>query len=107
LNLPGTRNKNSSLSGGALSTENKPLRNPDYRLEKMDNEILLFNPQSQVVLYLNESASLIWQLCDGQRSVPEFAKLLTDTYPEAAAEILTDVHETIQQFLDKKVITLV
>ena len=45
--------------------DKKPLRNQDFRLEKMDDELLLFNPKSTNILYLNETASLIWQLCDG------------------------------------------
>ena len=89
------------------SSANKPLRKPDYRLENMDNELLLFNPNTTNVLYMNESASVIWQLCDGQRTVPEIIDLLVNAYPEAAASIPADVHETIDLFMTNGAIQLV
>ena len=89
------------------SSAKMPLRKPEYRLEKMDNEILLFNPNTSNVLYLNESASVIWQLCDGQHSVEEMIKLLADVYPEAAAAINKDVHETLELFISNGAVLLV
>jgi hypothetical protein len=85
----------------------KPLRKQEYRLEKMDNELLLFNPQDLVVLYLNESASVVWQLCDGQRTISQIAKLIAEAYPEAEKSILDDVQETIMLFRDKGAVTLI
>ena len=85
----------------------KPLRMQEYRLEKMGNELLLFSPQNLVVLYLNESASVIWQLCDGQHTIPQIAALISEAYPEAAATILGDVEETVKLFKDKGAVTLV
>lgn len=88
-------------------TDQKPLRHQDFRLEKMDNELLLFNPKTTNILYLNETASLIWQLCDGQRSVNEMIALLTETFPEAGPSIRQDVEETITLFKKHGAISLV
>ena len=88
-------------------TDQKPLRHQDYRLEKMDNELLLFNPKTTNILYLNETASLIWQLCDGQRNVNEMISLLVDTFPEAGPSIKQDVEETIALFKKHGAILLV
>ena len=55
--------------------DKKPLRNQDFRLEKMDDELLLFNPQTNNILYLNETAALIWQLCDGHSAVDKIVSL--------------------------------
>ena len=85
----------------------KPLRKQEYHLEKMDNELLLFNPQDRVVLYLNESASVIWQLCDGQHTVQQIADLIAEAYPEAVPTILSDVQETVAMFKDKGAVVLV
>jgi len=90
-----------------MASSQKPFRVPEFRLEKMDNEMLLFNSKTTHVLYLNESASVIWQLCDGKRSVDEIIDLLAGTYPEAAASIRSDVHETIELFLTNQAIQLV
>jgi len=77
---------------------NHPRRVADYRLEQMDNELLLFHPAQSKVLYCNETASLIWQLCDGRHNTQEIIKLLADSYPESASEIANDVEATLKQF---------
>ena len=77
---------------------NKPRRKPDYRLEKIDNELLLFHPAQTKIMYCNESASLIWQLCDGQKTPQEIVALLAAAYPEAADGMADDVQATLQQF---------
>ena len=80
-------------------TENpRPFRMPDYRLEQVDNELLLFHPAQTRILYCNETASLVWQLCDGQRNVQEIAALLAGAYPESAGSILSDVQSVLKEF---------
>jgi hypothetical protein len=75
----------------------RPRRNPDYRLEAIDGELLLFHPERAAIMYCNETASLIWQLCDGERTTQEIVDLLVDTFPEAAATIPSDVESTLQE----------
>ena len=77
---------------------NKPRRKPDYRLEVIDNELLLFHPAQRKIMYCNETAALIWQLCDGQSTSQEIVALLAAAYPEAADTIADDVQATLQQF---------
>jgi hypothetical protein len=89
-----------------LSNNKKPMREPGFRLENMDNESLLFNPKTTNILFLNESASLVWQLCDGQRSIAEIVALITRAYPEAGGSIQKDVEETIGLFIDNGVVLL-
>ncbi len=76
----------------------KPRRKPDYRLEVIDNELLLFHPAETKILYCNESASLIWQLCDGQRTPQEITALLAAAFPEETEAIVDDVQSTLRQF---------
>ena len=76
----------------------KPHRNPDYRLEAIDGELLLFHPEKAKIMYCNETASLIWQLCDGERTTQEIIGLLADTFPGAAAAIPDDVESTLKEF---------
>jgi hypothetical protein len=78
----------------------KPFRVPEYRLEQVDNEMLLFNPAKTNILYCNETASLVWQLCDGQRSIGQIVTLLVDAYPEAAESIKRDVQAVLKDFQD-------
>jgi hypothetical protein len=76
----------------------KPRRMPDYRLEQMDHELLLFHPAQSTILYCNETSTLIWNLCDGSRSVEEITELLKAAYPESAEAIPADVRATLNQF---------
>lgn len=86
---------------------NRPRRKPDYRLEMIDNELLLFHPAKTIILYCNQTASMIWQLCDGQHTAQDIAALLTAAYPESADEITRDVETSLQQFLQHDAIEFV
>lgn len=89
-----------------MRLDKKPVQKPGYQLETIDNELLLYHPAETKVMYCNESASLIWQLCDGQHTVQEIIDLLIEAYPTAAGDIANDVQETVQQFLDHGAIEL-
>jgi hypothetical protein len=78
---------------------NKPRRQPDFRLEKVDDEILLYNPGRTKILYCNPTASLIWQLCGGEHTRDEIVALLEESFPEAKDRIAGDVEETLEKFL--------
>ena len=84
----------------------KPKRKPDYRLELLDNELLLYHPTDTRIFYFNQTASLIWQLCDGQHKVSEIIQLLSDAYPESDDSIPADVAATLQQFEEHDCIEL-
>lgn len=80
------------------SAHHKPRQKADYRLEIIDDELLLFHPGQTKIIYCNPTASLIWQLCDGQRTTQEITTLLRAAYPEASAALAADVAATLQQF---------
>jgi hypothetical protein len=81
-----------------MSGSQKPLQRPGYHLEAIDDELFLFHPAETQMLYCNETASMIWQLCDGQRTPQEIVALLVTAFPEAADKIVDDVRATLEQF---------
>jgi hypothetical protein len=85
----------------------KPRHRPDYRLEALDNEILLYHPTSTKVLYLNETASMIWKLCNGTRTTGEITELLQNAFPEQAATIDDEVEATLRNFVEQGAIEFV
>ncbi|HEX8681328.1 MAG TPA: PqqD family protein [Ardenticatenaceae bacterium] len=89
-----------------MSPSDKPKQKPDYHLEEMDNELLLFHPQEKKVLYMNETTALVWQLCDGQRTIQEITALLVETFPDAAREIPGDLENILKQLQQERVIEL-
>jgi len=51
------------------------------------------------MVYLNESAAVIWRLCDGQRTVGEIVDVLKSAYPNLSHQMDAEVCDTIQQFV--------
>jgi coenzyme PQQ biosynthesis protein PqqD len=78
----------------------RPQKKSGFRLEVMDEDILLYDPQGEKIVQLNQPASLIWELCDGVRAVSEIVDLLASAYPESAGEIGGDVLETLQSLFE-------
>jgi Coenzyme PQQ synthesis protein D (PqqD) len=77
-----------------------------YLLEKMDNEITVYHPTLATSLYLNETGALIWELCDGVRSISEMIDILIDLYPDNSEQIADDVRALIQRLLEKNIAVL-
>lgn len=73
-------------------------------LEKMDDDILLYNPANTLTLHLNESSSLIWQLLDGKASVAELITMLKQQFPESKMQIENDVIEVLTKMQENGVI---
>ena len=85
-------------------TERIPRRAPGYRLEQLDDELLLYHPGTTTALYLNQTATLIWQLCDGQRSDREIVQLVVEAFPEAGESIAPDVESTLRRLARERAI---
>jgi hypothetical protein len=81
-----------------------PVPNTEYRLEKLDDELLLYHPAATKTVFLNETACLIWQLCDGERSVGEIVELLRESVPELGTAIPSDVETALSSFAEHSVI---
>jgi hypothetical protein len=79
-----------------MSTKRIPKQNPDFVMAEYEDELLLYNIVKEEYLTVSESAIIIWQLCDGERTQEEIVNMLKDSYPDYANEIEADV----QDFLD-------
>ncbi len=77
-----------------------------FELEEIDGEILLYSPSSTRSVYLNSTASLIWQLCDGKQSIKQIITQLQKAFPDAKDSIEDDVTRSIQLFVDNQAISL-
>lgn len=68
-----------------------------FTLERLDDELLLYHPGLTRTVHLNETASLIWQLCDGRRSSQQITALLQESYPDGGAQIVEDVETALMR----------
>jgi len=90
-----------------MTEHKKPRQKPDYLLEAVDSDIVLYHPGRNKALYLNETASLIWRLCDGNRTIAEIAELLQEAFPERDSAINDGVESTLRRFVEEDAVELV
>jgi coenzyme PQQ biosynthesis protein PqqD len=72
-----------------------------FQIETLDGEIVLLHPNRNIIVHGNQTGALIWQLCDGTRTVDEIVEILSEAYPEARAEIRADVPPIIQTLVSR------
>ncbi len=78
----------------------------DYLLERIDGEASVYHPTLATAVYLNETGALIWELCDGRRSVADIIVTLCERYPESCDRIEIDVTVLINQLADRGIAEL-
>ena len=89
-----------------MDQNSKPLPDTEFTLEELDNELLLYHPTKTTTVYMNETASIIWRLCDGERTVGDIIRLIEESYPEAGKGIGDDVESTLNVFIEHGAISL-
>lgn len=77
-----------------------PQHSSGFKIEMIEGEILLYHLEDNSIYYLNQTAALIWHLCDGRRTVDEIITKVSEAYPESAGTIAGDVENILQQFLE-------
>lgn len=87
-------------------TEKRIVLKAGYLLEEFDGEITVYHPTLTTSLYLNETGALIWNLCDGRRSVSEIIALLSSYYPESSAQIELDVIALVNRLIEHNIAEL-
>ncbi len=83
-----------------------PQQRPDILQTTLDDKILVYDPDGMTAVALNETASVIWQLCNGERSVASIVEILQQAYPEAAATMAREVDEGLVALMSHGVIRL-
>ena len=89
-----------------ISLSDIPDTDTGYRLEEFDGELVLYHGTATQVVYLNETAALVWRLCDGQRSVEIICDLLKESYPDTANQIEHDVTAALADLVQAGALTL-
>lgn len=74
-------------------------RKPDMVVEESEDELLVYNPQTEGTVYLNGTAALIWRLLDGRRNGKEIAEMLASAYPDAAERVHADTVDALEDFV--------
>jgi coenzyme PQQ biosynthesis protein PqqD len=78
-----------------MKTASIPKQAFGFFVEDMDGEKLLYRLGAHKAIHLNQSAAVIWTLCDGTRTVADIIKLLAEEYPGSEPDIESDVRTAL------------
>lgn len=86
-----------------MNSEAIPRPTAAASLDEIDGELVLFYPAGSKAVYVNRTAALVWQLCDGTRSVGELASVLEQLYPESDS-VGSDLEQALRELADIRAI---
>lgn len=81
-----------------------PKRRADLTIREVDGEVIVLNHRLGEIHQLNATASFVWNLCDGQKSVEDIISLVAREYGGSAVEVDMDIRRVIVQFLEKELL---
>jgi hypothetical protein len=76
----------------------KPRIRPDLTFVTLGEEGVLYDPLTELLHYLNPTASLVLQLCDGTATVKQTVRDLADAYEVEPQELDSEVRKIVRQF---------
>jgi len=79
----------------------QPRKRVDLIVKKMGEETILYDENANEVHSLNVTASLIWDLCDGQRDLTGIAGEVLSQFDIDESSALSDVKKTLRDFQKK------
>jgi len=72
-----------------MASKNSPLsRKDNIVVQELKDEILIYDLKENKAYCLNETSALVWQMCDGNKSVPEISRQLSQKLNSPASEDL-------------------
>jgi hypothetical protein len=69
-----------------LVKANPKTRANEIILQELDKELLIYDLESNKAYCLNETLALVWQMCDGNKSVSEISQLITKKLKSTVGE---------------------
>jgi pyrroloquinoline quinone biosynthesis protein D len=73
----------------------------NYISEDMDGQVLLYRVGAHKAVHLNDSAALIWKLCDGSRTLNDVIAVLGEAYPDMRESVAADVRSGARMLLSE------
>ena len=83
--------------------EVRPKRTPHWTLASSEKCHFIVRRDTNQSIRCNEWSRLVWELCDGNRTLREIMKLLSDSFPQAQ-EVEEDVETAIDSLYQLKAI---
>ena len=78
------------------------------KIEETDEGFTIYSPDESCNVTINSIGLIIWNLCDGKRSVSEIKEMLQSAYPDTSAYgIAYDIRTTLSNFGNAGIIGLI
>lgn len=79
-----------------MELSRRPRHAAKIAVQQFDDEILLLAADGGTGIWLNQTASLVWLLCNGQRTVGEIIALLQEEFPVEADDVSAEVADALR-----------
>jgi len=77
-----------------------PAGRADIVADVLDDESILYDPQTEQTHRFNETAFAVWQMCDGHTTTRQIAQHLAEEYEVDARRALDHVEQLLTLFAD-------
>ncbi len=84
-----------------IDSQKMPLARNDITVQVIGEEVMLHDADNCSIHVLNHSAYTVWKLCNGENTIDDICKHMTDTYSDAGSAIADDIQETLLDLRQK------
>ena len=74
-----------------------PKRRTDLNVRVVDGETVILDRMGEVIHCCNQTATIIWDQCNGEKAAEEIAKILEERFDVGAGVALDDVCRCLKQ----------
>lgn len=82
-----------------------PVRRDEASAVQLDDNVALYDEVGQLLILLNVSAAVVWELCDGSTTVDEMVRQLAAAHPDDVGVIGEDIRQTVRKLADLGLVT--
>lgn len=75
----------------------RPNRRTEFEEREVEGEMVVMDKESEKIHQLNQTASFIWQRCDGEHDEKAIAEELAEAFDVDGETALQDVAETLNK----------
>jgi hypothetical protein len=74
-----------------------PVRKRDFIWREVDGETVIISSDNKFMHILNETASMIWGLLDGNHDQESIAGILAAEFGESVESVMKDLHDCMEK----------
>jgi len=76
----------------------KPKVRSDLSVVEMEGEAVIYDELTSQIHYLNRTATIVFNLCDGRATIPEFSKDIAEAFALKPPEVERQVRSLVRSF---------